>query len=512
MFAEDGNDLVVFDGYSGGGISGGSGTDTLVFKHILLQEAVYESMLSSQRRRNHLAVVQALEAQNSDTSELQPEVLARHYEEAGEATEFARKAIDYWLEAAQLATHRKAIVEAGHFLDNALGLVERLETIEDRDATELTIQTQRFPVLVALRGYSSESMKEASERALELCDRVSGFESRFAALFAVCIVYMVAARHTESKAVALRIAEITSDQDIAYRLEANMLLGLTSFFLGELVAAEKELTQSLDQYDIEAHGDHCYLFGQDPSVIALSYLVWIYFSQGNTSQLDITLKQLAERAEELNHPNSMGFALSFSAWECVFSERFEELEPLLEKMSDWSEKYGLVSFQIHGEALRGLLDFHRGDCETSPQRIHQALLDWEGIGSRCYLPLWYCFYAGVCMATGDLAAAEKALDYADNLQAEAGENWFGGEILNRRAELALHRSEMESAREYFERAISLSLASGAIGWGTYSALKYLDYSVDGGEALARESLEKLRQASPQTSFDRLNPKTGKLDI
>lgn len=485
---------------------------TLVFKHILIQEAIYESMLPSQRESNHLAVAEALEASQSETAEHQSEVLARHYEAAGNEVAYARKAIDYWVEAAQLAMHRKAIVEASHFLDNALHLIDRLGQTEEREATELGIQTQRFPVLVALKGYSSASMAAASERALELCERVSGFESRFGALFGVCIVYMVAGQHAESRRVAERIAGLAADQDSAYRVEARMLLGLTRFFLGDLQAATHELEASLDLYDIKAHADHGYLYGQDPSVIALSYLVWIDFSLGNTDSLDTRLAQLAARAEELNHPNSMGFALAFTAWERVFSQHYEDLPALLADLEALSEKYGLVSFQIQGRILGGLLESRHGEHQSGLEHVRRGLIDWEDIGSRCYLPLWYCYYASACADAGDPDAAARALDCAEEMLAEMGEAWAESEILNRRAELAARSGDLASARNLCERAVNQCLTRGAVGWGTYGAIRYLDYSGEGGKEFARASLARLLQASPGTSFERLNPNTKKLEI
>ncbi len=454
-----------------------------VFRHALIQGAAYTSMLKSRREECHLAVAQSIE-RDPTLARQNDEVLAYHYGAAAATPEHAHKAIGYWLAAAQSAARRSANLEAEHFLDNALQQLQRLPPGDARDGAELRIQVQRIPVLVALHGYSSERMGQTSGRALALCESVSDFGTRFTALFSVCIFDMVGGRHQDSHATALKLARLDADNGGQLAVETEMLLGLTCFFLGRFAEAERHLLASIACYDREAHGGHAYRYGQDPEIVAMSYLSWVLLCRGDASRLAANEQRLIARARSLGHPNSLGFALAWTAWTRVFGDDHRDLAELAAEVRGLGAEFGLNSFAVHAQLLLALLQCKQGDV-AGLAAVEQSIDAWRGIGSRCFLEYWDVQFARACLDAGQSARAAEILARAVVGTEATGERWSESELHRCLARLAQETGDGTSATAHIRQALDVAEGQEAWGW-------YLAAVCDGAELLAADDPDAAR--------------------
>lgn len=441
----------------------GVGAETsYVFRHALIQGAAYASMLKSRREECHLVVAESMERDPTVAGQ-DAEVLAHHYSGAAATARHAHKAIGYWLAAAQVAARRSANLEADHFLDSALRQVPRLPKGDERDVAELRIQALRIPVLVALHGYSSERMAQTSHRALALCESVSDFELRFMALFSVCIFDMVGGRHGESHETALRLARLDADNGGRLAVETEMLLGLTCFFLGRLDAAEPHLLASIAAYDREAHGGHAFRYGQDPEVVAMSYLSWLLVCRGDAARLAANEQRLLERARSLGHPNSLGFAISFTCWTRVFTDDPHGLAELAAELHMLGIEYGLSSFIVQAQLLEALLQCKQGDA-AGLEAVERGIDAWRGIGSRCFLVSWEVQFARACLDAGQTGRAADILARAVTGTESTGERWSESDLHRCLARLSQQAGDHTQALAHIRRALGVAESHHARGW------------------------------------------------
>lgn len=441
----------------------GLGEDTsYVFRHALIQDAAYASMLKSRREECHLRVAQAMERELADNAP-GDELIAHHYAEAAPTVEHQHKAIAHWLAAAQSAARRSSNLEADHFLDSALLLVGQLPAGDERDVTELRLLAQRIPVLVALHGYSSAQMERTSRRAIELCETVRDFDLRFLALFSVCIFDMVGGRHHDSHATAIRLAALDAANGGTLAVETEMLLGLTLFFLGRFVESEPHLLASIAAYDRTQHGAHAYRFGQDPQVVALCYLSWLLFCRGEEPRRVEAERRAIEQARSLGHPNTLGFALAWAGWSRIFIEQHAGLAEIAAELGQLGAQFGLSSFAVQGLLLESLRQVCVGNLEAR-SAVEQGIAAWRGIGSRCFQPCWDTHLARACLAAGDSARAAEALARAMADTESTGERWSEADLHRVLARLARARGDEALAEQELERARSVASAQQAWGW------------------------------------------------
>ena len=215
---------------------------TYLFKHALIQDTAYQSLLKSKRQQLHQQIAQVLTERFPETVETQPELLAHHYTEAG----LNAQAIPYWQQAGQRASKRSANVEAISHLTTGLELLQTLTDTPERAQQELTLQATLGPLLIATRGYAAEETGAAYTRARELCRQVGETPLLFRVLFGLWAFYIVRAEHKTAYSLGEQLLSLAeSQQDTTLLVEAHWALGASSFALGEVTSARAHLERRL---------------------------------------------------------------------------------------------------------------------------------------------------------------------------------------------------------------------------------------------------------------------------
>jgi predicted ATPase/class 3 adenylate cyclase len=278
------------------------------FKHALIQDTAYQSLLKSTRQQYHHQLAHVLEKRFPQTKETQPELLAHHYTEAG----LIEQAIPYWQQAGQKAASRSANAEAIGHLTKGIELLKSLPDTPERTQQELILQRALGAPLIATKGYTSEEVQNTYGRVRRLCERLEDTPQLFSSLWGLALYYTnTGDNHTglELSQQCLHIAE--QEQDLTQFLLAHTMLGAVIHWFGRFAESQSHLERAMELYDSRQHRSLASLYGIDPGVASLGYSslnLWLlgYPEQARTK----TYKTLA-LAQELEHPFSRAFALSY---------------------------------------------------------------------------------------------------------------------------------------------------------------------------------------------------------
>jgi len=332
---------------------------TYVFKHALIQDTAYQSLLKSRRQQYHQQIAQALEEQFPETKETHPELVAHHYTEAG----LGEQAIAYWQRAGERSVQRSANAEAISHLTKGLNLLKALPDTPERTQRELDLQTTLGPAWMA-KSYAAPEVARAYTRALELCRQVGETPQLFPVLSGLLRFYYARAELQTARELGeqcLRLAQST--QDPVFFLEAHRLLGATLFYIGELGPARAHLEHSIALYEPQQHGSLALLYGADPGVACLCYVSNLLWCLGYPDQALQRSHESLTLAQERAHLVSFAGAWHFAAVVHQFRGEGQAAQERAEAAIALSSEQGFAFFSAMGTIDRGWALVEQGQRE-----------------------------------------------------------------------------------------------------------------------------------------------------
>ena len=463
-----------------------------VFKHALVRDTAYESLLKSKRRQLHASIVGALEERLPETARAQPELLARHSAQAGL---FAR-AIDYWLKAGQQAVARSAMVEAIAQLNEGLELLPQLPVGPARHRQELELQTALGGALIAAKGWAAEETGEAFARARELCREMGDTPQLFPVMVGQWSFHANRGELDAARAVAEELLCLAQQrQDLAAQVMAHRALGSVLLYLGELSPARMHLEQALAFYEPVHHRSLAFHYAHlDPRVAGLNWLAWLLFVLGYPEQALSRTREALAFARELSHPTTTGIGLYQAAGLCqFFRDRGAVLERAEELISLATEQ-GYPQQLALGTILRGWALAAGGEVEAGSSQLREGLAAYRATGGRVWLPYFLALLAEVHGRTGKAAEALDLLAEALACVERTGERWFEAELHRHKGEalLALDRERLVEVEACYRRATEIARKQGARVWELRAATSLARMWRDQGRrAAARDLLAPL---------------------
>ena len=274
------------------------------FKHALVRDVAYESLLKSRRQQLHSQIARALEESFADIVASQPEIVAHHFTQAG----LVELAINYWLKAGNLALSRSANAAVGH-LEQGLKLIPDIDNPTLRNKSELLLQTSLGNSLRATKGWSTDSVKHAYTRALQLC-RESGLdEHTFPAVFGLWSWNFLRAALHEAQVLAEYLMHTAEKVDGSVcKVIACEALGFTLFAQGKFAAAHTELKRSISLCEDSKAAAYLDLSAQDPRVHVRSYDAMTLWLLGFPDQALRLCAEARRYADTSKHPFSEAMA------------------------------------------------------------------------------------------------------------------------------------------------------------------------------------------------------------
>jgi predicted ATPase len=440
---------------------------TYLFKHALIQDAAYQSLLKSTRQQYHQQIAQVLEEQFPESKETQPELLAHHYTEAG----LIPQAISYWQKAGQRAVQRSANAEALRHLTTALELLKSLPDTPERTQQELTLQIALGPALMATKGFAAPEARNAYTRARELCQQVGETPQLFSALRGLWEFSHIGAELQTARGLAEQLLSIAqSGQDSPLLLEAHSTLGMTLMSLGELAPALKHSKQLLALYDPQRHRAHAFLYGgYDPGVNCLGWTALILWVLGYPNQAIERINEALMLAQELSHPFSLAVVQCYAAHVHQFRREGPSCQERVEAALTFSIEYG---FSLEwGTILRGWALADQGQGEEGLVQMHQDLDGYRATGGELARPYFLTLLTEAYGKVGQAEEGLSALAEALTLVNKTGERFYEAEVYRLKGTLTLQskvqgpRSKVEKeAEECFLKAIEIAHRQQAKSW------------------------------------------------
>jgi class 3 adenylate cyclase/predicted ATPase len=353
------------------------------FKHSLIQETAYESVLRSRRQQLHLQIARTLEEQFPIVAETEPELLARDCT----AANLKEKAIVYWQRAGSMAVRRSANKEAISHLTTGLELLKALPDSPERAQQELTMLASLGPPLIATKGYSAPEVERIITRAHELCQQLGETPQLFPVMFKLCAYSLLRGEMKTAREIGEQMLHLAKTaQDPGLLLEAHNGLGAALFYLGELVPALECFEKASEIYDHKRHSSHAFIYGQDPGVFGLSYQARLLGYLGYLEQALAKMEQALTLAQKVAHPLSLAFA-----WHCaaeVHRQRAEVEASLkcAERELELAREQGFPLWIALAQIYRGWALARLGHSEEALVAIPKGIAGYRATGAEMAVP------------------------------------------------------------------------------------------------------------------------------
>lgn len=375
---------------------------TYVFKHALIREAAYQSLLKSTRQQYHRQIAQVLAERFPELAESQPELLAHHYTEA----DLLPQAVPLWLQAGHKAMQRFANEEAIAHFNKGRELVAFLPMTPERVRQEIALCVSLGGPLIVLKGYAAAEVEATCSRARDLCAQIGETPEAFPALLGLFAFYAVRAELGTALTLTEQLLKVAQQaQDRALLLAAHTSIGIPLFWSGELSSARKHWEDALVLY--EPHHDRLYFGIQDFGVTSLCYVAMALWMLGYPDQAAKRNAEALALAQQLSHPFSLAWATNWAARRSQYRRESHVVQEQAEALLALSNEYGFSQFVAHGTVLKGWAFANLGREEEGLTLMHNGLDALRSTGAELSCP-W--FQALLAETYGKLGRFEAGLE------------------------------------------------------------------------------------------------------
>jgi class 3 adenylate cyclase/predicted ATPase len=418
---------------------------TYTFKHALIQETAYQSLLKRTRRQLHARVAQVLDERFPERVASEPEVIARHYDQA----RLAAAASAHYQRAGERATRRSANEEA----------IRHLPETRERDQRELGLQMAIGAPLMAARGQSHPETEWAYARARELASQIGESPELPRVLAGMAAAYFVKgdlATAAEVAQEALAAAERTGDAfDL---LSSHYLVGALLLYRGNFSRALQHLEHGIELYDPSKHGPLAYTVGFDPGVDARSHAAWCYWYLGQPDRALAMSDEAVALAERVEHALSLALALFWGGVVHIHRGEFDRGRERAEEVVVLAERFGFPLYLGLGRFLRGFARVESGEGEEGIAEMQQAMVELAGIGSGIGAPQILLLFAEGLRKVGRHEDALGALSLGVAQAEQQGQHYYDAELHRLRAEILLDMdgNVVEEAEALFGQSLDIA--------------------------------------------------------
>jgi len=475
---------------------------TYLFKHALVRDAAYESLLKAKRLTLHARLLEILE----DRAEAAPEVMAQH----AEAADLPERALNYWELAGSEALARSAYKEAIANLENGIRLCCATGEARQGHAREQKLQLQLGQALIAEQGYAAPATLRAFDRALELAEKIGDVSLQLPALWGQYAALHIAG--TGSPDLARRFAALAEMQpDSGPRLVGYRMLALERFFDGRFREALALTEKAIENYDPAIHRDLLHRFGHDPRTAAANYKAWILWHLGFPDQAASTIDANLRWARELNHTNTMGIALCYGATLVnIWLRRPDQVERAAREALRLADEMSMA--QWHAWSLIHLgWSLSQHDAMAGIEEIEAGLREARQISVGRLEPLHLGILADAYSRAGRHGDAEARIAKAFEALSNSQHLAFAAELHRMRGVIALRAAGPAGgeAEADFRRAMEIAGQQEALSVQLRAARDLARLVADGGERQQAVDLLAPIYGAIRQGFDTLDVKEAR---
>jgi predicted ATPase len=428
---------------------------TYSFKHALVKDAAYQSLLKSKRQQLHARVAQVFEDRFPAVVETQPELLAYHLTEAG----LDARAADAWARAGRAALGRSAMREAANSLSRAVGLLRGMPSSPERQRLELDLLGALGVALTNTLGPASPEAQAAHERASQLSQELGDRKGRFRARWNLWRVYNARAEYNSAVAAGdALLAEAQAEGDVDHEVQARHALWSSSIYCGDLEAGCHHVDRMLALYEVDRHGSQALTFGgHDARECGLMN------SSGALFLLGYPDRALARNAEGLAHARALGqpqvvaHALNWGSMLLQLSGELEELDRRTTLQARLADEHGLAIYSPEARILAAWRAVHEEQDHRAAEDMRNFLDRRAAMGTAFVQTYFLMLLADAWLRLGRLDEAQAAIKEGLARAEATGERFCTPELhrMRARACLALDARDARGA----EAALAAALAA-----------------------------------------------------
>jgi len=425
---------------------------TYRFKHALVQEAAYRSLLKSRRQEAHARVVRVLEERFADRVVAEPEVIARHCAQAG----LAAQAVRYYRLAGQRAAAASAHVEAVGHLTKALDLIRDVAQDPDRDREELAIRVALGPPLIAIRGYGDREVERTYERARTLCETIGEAPDLFEAVWGLANYYQSRGELGTARTLAEQLVTVSERSSEALLVAwAHLQLGATTFWRGEPAAAMPHFERAIAVHDPSAG---LRLRGApDPGVAARAYAAWALWQLGHADRALETCRESVALGRRCGDRFSLALALCFACAQHQLRREPDAVRAYAEEVVALSTAHGFPVWRGMGQLMLGWALAYSTDGAQAIDVIRDAMQQLVRVGTEVGAAGGLAVLADAERVLGHDAEALAAVETGLAVAAQHHDHVSDSELLRLKGEL-LVRTDPHAAEAAFRRAVATARA------------------------------------------------------
>ena len=426
---------------------------TYSFKHALVQDAAYQSLLKSRRQQLHARIAEALEQRFPDIGETQPEVLAQHLTDAG----LAARAVPYWRRAGELAAGRSANLEAIAHLSKGLELVATLADAPEHLEEELALRLAIGGPLIATKSDPAPEVERTYSRAWALCDRLGRSAELFPVLRGLWNCYLTRGKLRRAHDLAERLVVLADEEGTPiHRALARRARGATLFYLGRFGDAAAALSEGIAIDDaIAAWEDpaHLLLYTERASVACRLYSAWALWYLGFPDRALQKVEAGLALGQQLDHVHSLAFALNWAAILHSLRHEFAAALRRAEAAIEIASKHHLPLYLADATMCQGFAQAGLGHQGEGIAQLQTGLADWIATGAHLLDTQWLGFLADAHLKGSQLDDALSALDRATETAAATGVRHYQAELFRLRGAVLAETGDAGEAASWLQRAI-----------------------------------------------------------
>ncbi len=427
---------------------------TYTFKHALIQETAYQSLLKRTRQQLHARVAEVLEERFSERVAAEPEGIARHYEQAGHVAQ----AIAHYQRAGERATQRSANEEAIGHLRRALALVATLPETRERHQRELGLQMAIGAPLAAVRGWSHPESEGTYTRARELASQIGESPELPRVLAGVALAYLTKGDVTTTSEVCQESLEAAKRTGDAFDLLlAHYVVGQPLILQGHFSRALQHFEQGIKLYDPSEHGSLVYAVGQDYGVSAHYCAAQCQVHLGLPDEALVLSEAAVALAKRAEHPLTLALALFWAGHVCFERGELDRVRETAGEVVRLGEQFGFPLLLGSGRALQAWTRVESGEGEAGIGEMQQALFEMTRIGAGFGAPFFVSMLAEGLRKVGrhDHALGALGLGVA---YAKKGQHYYDAELHRLRAEILLDKdgNAVDEAEALFGQSLEIA--------------------------------------------------------
>jgi predicted ATPase len=440
---------------------------TYLFKHALVRDAAYGTLLREPRRALHARIAETLETEFAEIADSRPELLARHCTEAG----LVEKSVVWWAKAGRRSVARSAMVEAAAQLQKGLDQLGLLPDTHERQGQELEFWSALGAVLIAVKGQAAPETGHAYARARELWARLGSPSGFLQIPFGQSRYHMYRGEFDLAQRLAEDLLRLSGQRnDSAGLVLGHCSSGRNLSIVGSFASSRSHLEEALALYDPVSHRVLVREAGVDPQVLSQAFLGIVLFCLGYPDQALAQSRAAIAEARRSTHPPSLASALAIGAGLLSLGGDNAALGDRADELVAITTEQGFPAWHAQATIYRGYAKVENGDVVEGVSLLRSGVSAYRATGTVTWTAHLIALLASACQMAGQAEESLTLLDDALHIVESTRERWLEAELNRHKGQLLLQQGHTDAAEELYRKALSIAGEQEARLWELRAAV------------------------------------------